>query len=781
MLLYNLKLVFRNLLKNKLYSFLSITGFAFGFAVCIVIALYAYNEYTVDHCYPNYSRVFRLVNEKEKTCIIDYKLNQIISDDNPEIEISCPVGTDIDFEFNIKSENQCIKTKGVLATNNNFFRLFSLHVLKSLSNKPFSDKKTAAITESLAKKLFKDGEDPLGKSISILNYIDATVSAVVEDFPVNSSIKATVLLNAENDEYLLSMYCDNGICFNPVDHYFLLNQTANSVEFASKLNKNIDKYKFAIDSIGLQPLKNIYLDTSIKDNKNLAGSKNLILILIGIGVLIMLLSTINYMNYNLSLQYAKLREIGIKRINGAKFHNLAGYFFIDVSVGIIVSIDFALVFVAILIPEINNLLGKHLSLDVLLTPQMILLSVFIVILIIIINTIVPLYILSRFNVSTFFTGKKQQKGQMVGRSILTILQFSIAIALLSCIFIIKKQLSYAQNADLGFNKEHLLNLILPGKCEQQQLLKQEINKLPFVMSSSLSRGVPGNITLGMGNGDSTIKSFSLACLYVDHDFLKTMDIELIAGRWFLNGDLGKACVMNQEAIKQYEWKDFRGKRYNNGQEGGFEVVGVIKDFHVTSFHEKIEPTCIMSCPPKWLERELQNLNVRITPGDVSGKMKQIEKIWKKVIPDDPMDFTFYDTMFDAMYRKEKLLAKIIMIFSLISVLLSCMGVLGQISQSCINRTKEIGIRKVTGASTWTIIRMLNFDFVKLIFIAFAIATPLAYYIMDKWLQNFAYKTIMSWWVFALAGVVIFTISVITVTWHSWRIASKNPVEALRYE
>lgn len=760
---------------------MSITGFAFGFAVCIVIALYAYNEYTVDHCYPNYSRVFRLVNEKEKTCMIDYKLNQIILDDNPEIEISCPVSTNIEFEFNIKSENQCVKTKGLLATNNDFFRFFSLHVLKSLSSKPFSEKTTAIITESLAKKLFKDDEDPLGKSINVFNYIDATISAVVEDFPVNSSIKATVLLNAENSKYILSMYCDNGICFNPVNHYFLLNETADPVAFASKLNKNINKYKFAIDSIGLQPLRDVYLDTSIKDNENLIGSRNLILILIGIGVLIMLLSTINYMNYNLSLQYAKLREIGIKRINGAKFHNLAGYFFTDVSVGIIISIDLALILVAILIPEVNNLLEKQLSLDVLLTPQMILLSAIVVTLIIIINTIVPLYILSRFNVSTFFAGKKQEKGRMVGRSILTILQFSIAIALLSCIFIIEKQLSYAQNADLGFNKEHLLNLILPGKCKQQQLLKQEINKLPFVMNSSLSRGVPGNITLGMGNGDSTIKSFNLACLYVDHDFLKTMNIELIAGRWFLNGDLGKSCVMNQEAIKQYEWQYFNGKRYNNGQEGGFEVVGVIKDFHVTSFHEKIEPTCILSCPPKWLESEFQNLNVRITPGDVSGKIKQIEKVWEKIIPDDPMDFIFYDTMFDAMYRKEKLLAKIIMIFSLISVLLSCMGVLGQISQSCINRTKEIGIRKVTGASTWIIIRMLNVDFVKLILIAFVVATPLSYYIMNKWLQNFAYKTSMSWWIFALAGVVILTISIITVTWHSWQIASRNPVEALRYE
>jgi len=259
-----------------------------------------------------------------------------------------------------------------------------------------------------------------------------------------------------------------------------------------------------------------------------------------------------------------------------------------------------------------------------------------------------------------------------------------------------------------------------------------------------------------------------------------MNIELLNGRWFLSGDIGTACVMNQEAIKKYGWQNIDNKRLNNGREGGYQVVGVVKDFHVASLHQKIEPVCLLSCLSSDY-KDFRSLSIRITAGEVDSKLKQIERVWKKIIPDDPMDFSFYDTLFDAMYRKEKLLAAIIMIFSVVAIVLSCMGVLGQIFQTCINRTKEIGIRKVNGASTWVIIRLLNADFVKLVAIAFLVACPVSYYIMSKWLQNFAYKTEMSWWIFALAGLVVLIISFITVTWQSWRVANRNPVEALKYE
>jgi putative ABC transport system permease protein len=592
-------MVFRRLLKNKLYNFLSISGFAIGFAVCIVIALFAYNEYTVDHCYLSHNRIYRLYDAKENAAKIDYNLNRLLIDINPEIEAICPLEVMPDVDVNIKLNRQTVKAKGVAVVNNIFFSFFSLRVIKGSPEQPFSGRETAVITQSLAAKLFKTDENPVGQSISIDNYNNATISAVIEDFPNNTSIKADLLLNIENKDYRYSTYCsDMAHCINQVFHFMLLREGSNAHELAVKLNRDIEHYRFAVDSIGLQPLTSIYLDTEIKDNQNRKGNRNLIIVMIGVGILIMSLSTINYMNYNLSVQYAQLREIGIKRINGAGLRQLAGYCLTDVSIGMIISIDFALLIVALTLPYINGVFGKQLSLDVLLTPYMFAISVLAIILIIAINSIVPLYILSRFNVSTFFTGKRQEKGRMAGRNLLTTFQFTVAIALLCCVFIVQKQLRYAQNADLGFSKEHLLRLSLPFNFRQQQALKQEINKLPFVINSSLSNGGPGDINHWMGNGDTTENMFYLACISVDEDYLKTMNIQLVDGRWFQGGDVGTACIMNQEAIRKFGWTDFNGQRYNNGREGGYQVVGVAKDFNTESFHKSIVPTCLLSCSPE---------------------------------------------------------------------------------------------------------------------------------------------------------------------------------------
>lgn len=778
MLIYNLKLVFRNLLKNKLYSVLSIIGFAIGFAVCIVIVLFTYNEYTVDHGYRNYNRIYRLIDEKKKRCTIDYNLNAILANSNSEIESACPFECESTYEFSVKYSDRYVKSIGAISTNNNFFKVFSLSIVKSMTKEPFADKKSVIITKSLADKLFKKEENPIGKSINIFCEYDAIISAVSEDLPANSSIKATVFLNSENEQYRFNRSCSNHHCINPVNHYFLLSENANSKDFVKKLNLNIGSYKFAIDSVDLQKLTEVYLNSPFKDNDNIQGNNNLTIVFIAIGVLIMMLSTINYLNYNLSLQYSKLRDIGIKRISGAELKHLIGYFVTDVSVGILISVDLALLIVGLFLSNINTMLGKQLSLDFILSPKVLISSIGAILLIILANTLAPLYILSKYKTHSFFKGKPLERGRNVGRNFLTTFQFTSAIALLICVFVIQKQLKFAEKADLGFTKEHLIKLSIPTNFTQQQVLIQEINKLPFIVGSTLSSGAPGNIGMGLSSEDSTIKSFMLAALVVDDSFLRTMNIRLLDGRWFLPSDKGESCIMNEEAIKQFGWNSIDNKRFNNGREGGLQVVGVVKDFHIGSFHKAIEPVCIIQSSA---DDRMFDLSVRITPGDVESKLKQLDRVWKKIIPNDPMDFEFYDTMFDAMYRKEKLLGTIIMFFSIIAILLSCMGILGQVFQTCISRTKEMGIRKVNGANTWTIIGLLNFDFIKLIFIALAIACPLSYYIMSKWLQSFAYRTGIDWWVFALAGIIILTISFITVTWHSWRTASRNPVEALRYE
>ena len=409
MLIYNLKLVFRNLLKNKLYSFLSITGFAIGFAVCIIIALYANNEYNVDHCFLNYSRIYRVFNEKQKRCTIDYNLNAALANNNPEVESACPLECESTTEVSVKYLDRYVKTIGEISTSNSFFKVFSLRIIETMGKEPFLDKNSVIITKSLAATLFGKNDTPLGKTINISCDFDAVISAVCEDLPANASIKATIFLNSDNEKRRFNRSCSNHICINPVNHYLLLSKGVDRSDFVKKVNSNISSYKFAIDSIGLQPLSEIYLNSSFKDNDNLQGNKNLIIVFIAIGILIMMLSTINYLNYNLSLQYSKLREIGIKLINGANLKHLIVYHITDVSVGILISVDFASLIVGFFLSDINSLLGKQLSLNFILNPVVMISSIGVILLIILVNSLAPLYILSKFSTSSFFTGKTLEK------------------------------------------------------------------------------------------------------------------------------------------------------------------------------------------------------------------------------------------------------------------------------------------------------------------------------------------------------------------------------------
>ena len=273
------------------------------------------------------------------------------------------------------------------------------------------------------------------------------------------------------------------------------------------------------------------------------------------------------------------------------------------------------------------------------------------------------------------------------------------------------------------------------------------------------------------------KSITFNCIYVGDNYINTMEMELLEGRDFLEGDLNKSCLINEEAFKQFGWESLEGKRFNNGQDGGFEVIGIIKNFKFESYHNAVEPLALLFAGADFANV----LSVRLSPGNTGQQIDQINKVWKSISPYEPFSFIFYDDFFQSMYDKEEKLASSITFFSLIAIALTCMGILGQIFMICLTRVKEIGIRKINGAKISGILLMLNRDFIFWFGIAFIIAVPVSIYIGNKWLANFAYKTSLNWWIFALAGVIALIIILVTVSWQSWRAATRNPVEALRYE
>jgi putative ABC transport system permease protein len=780
MIQYNIKLTFRNLVKNKIYATLIIGGFSIGFAACILIGLFYFTEKNVNTGFANHKQIYRLYDVKNNSCDINYDLNPILASGYSEIANTCPMEYYKGLEFIVKDEQANASTvlDNIISTNNNFFKIFSVEVMESLSSFPFDGKESVVITESVAKRLYKNG-NAVGQTLNIGNRyvsINGRITAVIKDLPENSSFKAEVILNSDNENFRMSKTCNNGKCFNLTNQYIQLAEGVNIDNFTSLLNRTLNLGQFEIARLGLQKLDDIYLSSpAIKDMHN-KGNARLLKIFIATAILILLMSSINYLNYTTSMQYAKLKTIGINRTNGAGWSQLISFSFTEVSIGVLISIVLSLIITFLLLPYSGILFGKALHLNTLTFVQLFPALGVTLIAVILLNSLAPFYLLSRFNVSDFLSGTKKRRGTQAGKQIMLTFQLATSIALVAAVIGVFKQLNYAKQSDLGFDKEMLVRIDMSHNFKNPQAFRQEINKLPFVSKSTFSNGAPGKISLRMGSNDRD-NEFFLSCITIGDDYLETMGIRLLQGREFLTGDIDKVCLLNETALKRYGFKSFEGERFNNGKEGGYEIIGVVNNFHTGPFYDAIEPLVLIYAP----QAATEMLSIKLRPGDIARYMDQIKRTWKKFLPYDVFSYTFYDEQFQSMYSKDEKMAKTITFFSVIAVIITCMGILSQIFLISLYRTKEIGIRKVNGATIPEILAMLNKDFIISVIIAFIIATPIAYYSMHEWLKNFAYKTDISWWIFALAGSLATAVALLTASWQSWKAATRNPVEALRYE
>ncbi len=772
---FKIKLAVRNLLKNKVYSALIIGGFAIGFTACILIGLFYQTEHSVNKEFANHEQIYRLYDIKRGQFNMDYKLDLPLNNDYPEVKRACPMEYYENFEFTIKSPDNLkhARVRKVMVSSNQFFEMFSVEVLNSMGEKPFDRNEAIVISEGLAKTLFEN-ENPLGRKI-VHDYFSGIVTAVVKEIPENSTFGIDMVLNVENESFQMSTSCNNGKCFYPTNLFVQLNNAANAEKLTSKFNKTLKEYGTVTDSVGLQSLSSVYLSALPYKSGHRSGSPLLLSIFLGIGILIVILSSINYLNYNISIQQSRMKEIGVNKTNGAGLVQLLNNSIVEVAIGIFIALIISMAMVAMTLPYSDSLFGKQ----IFITQENIfnLLPIFaeVVLLIIMLNSVAPVYILSRFRITDFLKGGKFKEGKQIGKQVMLTFQFMVSIALIVSVFFIYKQLQFVKNYDLGFDEEQLVRLELPEHLANPVTMMEDVKQLPFVIGSTLSDGYPGGIKLRMGSNDEN--SFSLSCIRVGEDYLSTMGIDLKEGRSFKKSEGGRACILNQEAIRKFKWDKIQDKVYNSGSKGGYKVVGSVGDFNVSSLHNGINPVALLYEP----EYHYESMTLRLAPGKVGEQLAHLREFWKTFLPEDPMFFTFYDDDFQAMYMKEEKLAKSISIFSFIALVLTCMGILVQIFLTSLHRIKEIGIRKVNGAKISEILTMLNIDFVKWLAIAFVLASPLAWYAMNKWLGGFAYQTNLSWWVFALAGILTLGLTLLTVSWHSWRAATRNPVEALRYE
>lgn len=773
-----LKLAFRNLIKNRVYSFLIIGGFAIGFAACIMIGLFYHNETTVNKDFALHKQIYRIYDVKKNLCNLNWDLFPVLTSSYAAIEDACPVDYQDREQLTIKDEqtknNEEIRY--LLSTTSSFFSIFSVEIVESISDKPFESKESVAISSTLARSLFGT-QSPLGQKVNIGNYFYATVSSVFNPLPSNSSFRADIILNSENEKFRFSNTTTNGKRYNPTNHFVLLKDKTDPGLIAGEMNKSAILRDLSVDSLALQSLDDIYLSELTIKSRHAKGNPGLLKIFFAIALLILSLSSINYLNYSVSMQYTKFRETGIKMTFGAGWKDLIKHTLVEVTLGILISLILALFITDIALSYSERIFGKELDIqfrDLLAVTPLFLLSVVVVILL---NSLTPLYLLARFSITGFLAGSGlKRNGKQIWKQILLTFQITVSVALIAVVLIIFKQLEFIKHPDPGFKNDLLMRINIPYRFQQTNTVRQELEKLPFVANTSLSSGCPGMINHRM-DSDLEGKSITVNCIYVGNNYLNTMEMELLAGRDFLEGDLNKTCLINEEALKQFGWDSFEGKRYTIGQEDGPEVIGIIKDFKFASYHKSVEPLALLYDGAVYGNV----LSVRLTPGNLGQQMDQIRQVWKSITSDEPFSFIFYDDFFQSFYDKEEKLASSITFFSLIAIALTCMGILGQIFMICITRVKEIGIRKINGAKVSEILIMLNRDFLKWFTLAFLFGTPVSWFISHKWLENFAYKTSLSWWIFAFAGVLALIIISVTVSWQSWRAATRNPVEALRYE
>ena len=775
MIFHYLKTAFRSLQRNKLYSILIIGGFAVGFTVCIIIGLYTYSEFSVDTGIKDHERIYRLVdvNSKffdEKTTAFDYNLGNLLRNNYSEIESVAPYRISSSNSSSLLTENMSYKYDYSMNTTDEMFDLLSLKVIERSKNNNLLDNNSVVLTKSIADKIFEGG-NAIGKRI-VLDDMQGTelfVSAIVEDLPQNTSFpNISVFLNIERNMQWSQMKRD-GYSVKPVNYYVKLIDNINPLDFTDKLNSSLINYQKIHDQVELQPISYIYLHSDdIQDAAfyTKKGNTKLILLLGSIAILILLLSIINYINYSIAQHQSQIKNIGIRKTYGASLSNIFKYFLSESFIGAFIAIALSLILLFYLLPVANQLLKSTISIGLLFQPTPFLFFILTISSIILINSILPQWGLIKFDLLKYLKGGYVRHGGSFTTSVLSVLQFTIAIGLLICLFFINKQLHFAKHTDLGFQKENIIYLKLNGNLKLANALKSEIGKLPFVQSSSISQGVPGIINAQSEDG---------YVIYADNDFINTYGIEMHKNWAIGEGKTDKICIVNETGMRKNQWKESENPKFWD-----YTIVGVMKDFKFMSFREAITPV-VIAIDHRYINN-FPNYSVRLSKGDLSFQLSEMGKVWKSVMPQEyPMEFEFIDDRLDVMYVKDEQLGKAISSFSVIAFILVLLGILGQVFQICINKTKEIGIRKVNGATLLDIFKIINYRFVVLVWAAFIMASPIAYKLMQKWLENFAYKTTLDWWVFALAGLGTLVFVVTIVTLQSWNTARRNPIETLRYE
>jgi len=808
MLINYIKIALRNLFKHKGYSLINILGLAIGMATCLLIILYVNHELSYDNYNQDADRIYRICfsghwgGRDFDVCAAPAPMADVVLDSYPEIEEAVRFRSQ--GSFIVQYKDNSFKEDRIIFTDASFFDIFSIPLLKGDPQTALKEPYSLVLSRKTAEKYLRD-EDPIGKTLKLDNRTDFKVTGVFEEIPDNSHFHYDIVLSMEShadskNQIWLSMNYPTYIRLQEGTDYKILEAKFEeliekyalpqmSAFMGTSVKKLTEKGEILAEYF-LQPLRSIHLHSDLLGELEPTSDVKYVYIFLAIALFIIIIAAINFMNLSTARSAGRAKEVGIRKVLGSFRKQLIGQFLTESMVLSIASMIVALVLVRLTLSFFNRLSGIALGMEDLGQSSMI----FIVLAITIITGFLaggyPAFFISAFRPVNVLKGR-MKTGVKAGwfRSGLVVFQFTASIILIIGTFIVYNQLHFIQNKKLGFNKEQVLivnDTYLLGK--QAETFKNAMLAYPEIINGTVTNYLPitpsnRDNTGVFPDGERDSKRASpMQNWIVDPDYIETMGMNIVEGRDFSKeySTDAEAAIVNQAMVKHFGWE--RPLEHTVGRitsiQGGLElyrVIGVVEDFHYDTLRENIGPLVM------YLGSSTGSISFRIKTDNIAKTIGLLEKKWREFLPNAPFSYTFMDEGFAAMYQSEQRVGKIFGMFATLAVFIGCLGLFGLAAFTAEQRTKEIGIRKVLGATAPGIVRLLMREFMILIAIANVIAWPVAYFVMKGWLRDFAYRISIGAWIFIVAGVLTLFIAMLTVIFQATKAALMNPIDSLRYE
>lgn len=806
--------------RNTVSSFINIAGLSIGITCALLIVIFIQNELRYDKFHKDANRIYQVMlngnfnGEEFWAGNTPPPIGAALNKNFPEIESFTRFYKPRDIV--VRTEEKFFTEKNILAVDSNFLQLFGFKILEGSASTALLKPGSIVLTREMAKKYFGN-EEAIGKILLVDNEKKPfTVTAVLDNVPSQSTIQFDFLAPVADfpavKQFSWSWVWAQMICYvklkenvrhdeaglHELEAKFPAMVRVEAANGFRRIGRPFDEFvkKGGKWDFHLFPLTKVHLYANYISIPWLShlSSIRYVYIFGSIAIFIIVLACVNFMNLSTARASKRAKEVGIRKVSGSAKSQLVWQFMAEAFMYSIISAALAMLFASLLLKPFAVITDEVIDMNAVFSPGILLAVASLAVFVALLAGSYPAFYLTSFNPASVLKGKdifSTRKGSLLVRNGLVIFQFAISTAMIVGTLIVFRQLNYFRSANMGFNKENVLVISNTRRLgESEESFRQTISQLQGVADASITTSIPSGAWFGdsyepepEGNQRSA-SEINLASYMVDYDFIPTLQIHLTKGRNFSRDFSDSASViLNEEAVKQIGWKDPIGKwlLYPGNNNQRFRVIGVAKNFNIQSLHTPIGAFALFHTSSKTYYLGISHTIVRIKPGDVSNTITQLESKWKSFVTGEPFDYNFLDASLEAQYRSEKRLGAIFGIFASLSIFIACLGLFGLCAYIAERRTKEIGVRKVLGASVQSIVTLLSKDFLKLTLIAALIAFPAAWWAMEKWLQDFAYRITIDWTVFLVAGVSTLAVALFTISFQAIKAAIANPVRSLRME